>query len=425
MKVLWFSLSPCGSLRKNNTKRVIQGWMISLEDEVKKHTDIQLCVAYPSETEEDVFEYDGVTYYPIYNKRITLSKWDKITNKKIDYDKHYNRLIPVMKEIIERVSPDIIHMHGTEEFMGLISPFVQHIPVVYSIQGLLTSIEKKFFSGLTHEEITKNEQTIKRMITHSSIDNEFRYFGYRSKREIEYLTNAKYVFGRTFWDKNITKLFNPNRQYFIINEILRKEFYNNQWDKQEFGETFRIVSTMSPGQPYKGYETLIAAAEYLQKYAKCKFEWHVIGYYPDTRWVKLSEKILNMRSAKNNIIFHGQLDSADMLDILLKSDLYCHVSHIENSPNSVCEAMLLGLPIIASFAGGTSSLLDDRKEGVLVQDGDPYVLAGTILEMKDNFDLAKDMARKARVRAIERHKPENVCNELLTAYKSILKMEGK
>lgn len=35
--ILWFSLSPCGSLRRSGTKHVIQGWMISLEDELKKN----------------------------------------------------------------------------------------------------------------------------------------------------------------------------------------------------------------------------------------------------------------------------------------------------------------------------------------------------------------------------------------------------
>lgn len=35
-KILWFSLSPCGSIRRSGELRVIQGWMISLEDEIKK-----------------------------------------------------------------------------------------------------------------------------------------------------------------------------------------------------------------------------------------------------------------------------------------------------------------------------------------------------------------------------------------------------
>ena len=62
--ILWFSLSPCGSLRRNGAKKVIQGWMISLEDELKKCRDIDLHVAFFSDTENSSFEFEGVTYHP-------------------------------------------------------------------------------------------------------------------------------------------------------------------------------------------------------------------------------------------------------------------------------------------------------------------------------------------------------------------------
>lgn len=98
-----------------------------------------------------------------------------------------------------------------------------------------------------------------------------------------------------------------------------------------------------------------------------------------------------------------------------------HVSHIENSPNSVCEAMLVGMPIIASFTGGTASILDNHHEGEFVQDGDPYVLAGGIIKLYDNFEQAKKMGDNARKRAMLRHNPTSVIQELLNAYNLILR----
>ena len=53
MRILWYSLSPCGSIRRSGEQRVIQGWMISLEDEIKKVKDIDLHVAYFSDTESE------------------------------------------------------------------------------------------------------------------------------------------------------------------------------------------------------------------------------------------------------------------------------------------------------------------------------------------------------------------------------------
>lgn len=58
MKILWFSLSPCGSMRRNNTTKFTQTWMVTLEDELKKNTEIKLSVAYFSNTDEEPFLYD-------------------------------------------------------------------------------------------------------------------------------------------------------------------------------------------------------------------------------------------------------------------------------------------------------------------------------------------------------------------------------
>ena len=116
----------------------------------------------------------------------------------------------------------------------------------------------------------------------------------------------------------------------------------------------------------------------------------------------------------------GRKDANSMIDILLASDLFIQVSHIENSPNSLCEAMLLGMPIIASYAGGTSSMLSNGEEGVLVQDGDPYVLAGKIMSTTSDYDKAIAMATNARKRALKRHDPQNVVVELLNVYNHIL-----
>jgi glycosyltransferase involved in cell wall biosynthesis len=79
------------------------------------------------------------------------------------------------------------------------------------------------------------------------------------------------------------------------------------------------------------------------------------------------------------------------------------------------------MPIIATFAGGTDSMLENNKEGILVQDGDPFSMAGAIVEMKNNFDGAKQMAKNARQRALKRHDKERVVEELYGLYKSIIR----
>ena len=110
----------------------------------------------------------------------------------------------------------------------------------------------------------------------------------------------------------------------------------------------------------------------------------------------------------------------NLSDELINSDMYVHMSHIENSPNSVCEAMILGIPVIASFTGGTASMLENGKEGLLLQDGDPYVYAGAIVDYYLHFDKAMSYGEKARQRALVRHNPKRIVGQLLDAYNNVL-----
>lgn len=421
MKILWFSLSPCGSIRRDNTQRFVQGWMISLEDEIKNCKEIDLHVAFFSDEEDKAFYFEGVHYHPMLIKRSSngikrvLDRWQpmEVNDKK---------MLPVMLRVVKDVHPDLIHIHGTEERFGLIQDHIKDIPICFSIQGLIAPYEKKYFSGMPYTEATKYESWWDK-IRNLSIKADWKSFRFRAKREEHYLKNAKYVFGRTFWDKDISLALNPQRKYFVVDEILRTPFYKKQWTKSEFTKgKLKLISTISGGI-YKGFETVLDTARLLKQYSGIGFEWNIVGYDASTKWVHLAEKIKKLRHQDLNINLVGKKNAEELSDLLTASDIYVHVSHIENSPNSVCEAMIVGMPIIASYAGGTASLLKDGEDGKLVQDGDPYVLAGAIVSMYQDFDYAKSCAESAHETALKRHAPKRIADQLINAYKSML--DGK
>ena len=418
MNILWFTNSPCGSIRRFSESAKTGGWMISLEDEIKKYTNINLSVAYISTTKESPFKYDGVTYYPIW-KHIPKNKIKRVLSRFISYKRQDTIILPKLLDIVDIVKPDLIHIHGTEECYGLIQDVIKNIPIIFSIQGLIAPIKEKYFSGISYSDAKKYEPFIDK-IKQVSIVNNYKSFLYRSTRENHYLSKANYIFGRTFWDKDCTLALNPKRKYYVVNEILRPEFYTKNWKGFISYNKIKIISTISNGI-YKGFEIILKAAKLLKNYGNIDFEWHIAGYDAKTKWVHICEKTTHIRSEYANIIFHGRIDANELSDLLCESDIYVNVSHIENSPNSVCEAMILGMPVIASSSGGTSSLLEHEKDGILYQDGDPYILAGTIIELFQDKNKAIKYGISAREKALYRHDKSKIINELINGYNSIIK----
>jgi len=95
-------------------------------------------------------------------------------------------------------------------------------------------------------------------------------------------------------------------------------------------------------------------------------------------------------------------------------------SHIENESNSLYEAMILGLPCISSFVGGTGSTIKDCYNGILIQDGDPWVLAGAILELYNDKEKAILLGQNARETALKRHDKDTIINDIINNYKEII-----
>lgn len=415
MKILWFANTPCGSSGKLDPNLNIGGWLNSLEEELVMSENVELSICFYWNEKLDSFKFKKTIYYPIFRTG-NGSKSRRLINRALNVNNDKNEIQQLLK-VIELVKPDVIHVHGTEYNFGLIQAHT-NIPIVISIQGIISPYREKYFSGIPFLAAIWHEGLMAKLLFLSVIVwyNEMKRSGLRERT---ILSQARFIIGRTDWDRRVTRVLAPKSRYFIGNEMLRSTFYENQWNKNQFGNPIQIVTIMSGGL-YKGLETIVKTATILKEYNIKDFDWTIIGQDEKSDLVKIVKGWLKTDFKSIDVRLVGNKNEKELVELLLKSDIYCQVSHIENSPNSLCEAMLLGMPIIASFAGGTDSILESRKEGLLVQDGDSYSLAGAILEMGEDYNKAAEMGRLARVRALERHNKELILNEILTIYNSIL-----
>ncbi|KPJ97214.1 MAG: hypothetical protein AMJ60_12295, partial [Desulfobacterales bacterium SG8_35] len=95
-------------------------------------------------------------------------------------------------------------------------------------------------------------------------------------------------------------------------------------------------------------------------------------------------------------------------------------SYIDNSPNSVAEAQIVGMPVIASYTGGVPSMVKDGETGLLFPTGDVPLLVSRIKSIFKDDALANKLGENALQTARKRHDPDRIVRDQLAAYKNII-----
>lgn len=417
MKVLWFTNNSAVGANKVDTNGVGCAWIVSLETELTKSSGVQLGIAFTCKQPEiSQFTIGNTIYFPITLEPIK-NKFKKIFARfthKIENEDIIQRYL----DIIQQFKPDIIHIFGTENDFGLIVSKTT-VPSIIHLQGNLTVNNLKWYSGLTASDIIKYSKKWL-LLRGRGLYHDYYVNKKAAERENRIFKACKYFMGRTDWDRRLSSVLSPDSKYFLCDEIMRPGFYVHQWQPQTKQSNYIITSTIR-NNIYKGLDTILECKKILsQNFPEFEIIWKIAGIKETDEISYLVERKFKAKFKDYNIQLLGSLNEDELISEMLKSNLFVHSSHIDNSPNSVCEAMLLGMPVIASYVGGTPSIISDKNEGLLVQDGDPYALAGAILELIKDKNFANRLGANARVRAISRNDPGRIVNDVMNIYTSVL-----
>lgn len=406
MKVLWFSVTPSLFNPKTNSHNG-GGWIASLEQIIHKVKEIELGVAFQFPDSEFKYEKDGVCYYPI--PEYKLSRLERLCRKD-----NKKKLLIYCKRVIDDFHPDLIHIFGSENDFGLLCQHTR-IPIVIHIQGSLPPIYNAWFPvGMNrYDFVFTKGLSWKRRLNELLIESTFHR---SAEQEVQTIQHCHYFMGRTGWDKGVVSLFNPDATYFHCEEALRDSFMQGKkyWSIPTENKV-RIVSVISPPF-YKGVDLILKTSSLLKRFTTLDFEWRIYG----TCDIRLYEYKYGIRASEVNVKAMGTASKEELVDVLCASTLYVHPSYIDNSPNSVCEAQLLGLPVIATNVGGLSSIIRDGETGILVPANAPYTLAFLIKQLSVDSERCQQLSSAARKQAAERHNPEKIRNTVLDIYKTIL-----
>ena len=409
MNILWITnivMPEAESLLTSSVKLSGSGgWMVGLSESLSERSSIKLYIVAVTRKVANLTKLHGktITYYLLPSNNYKLY-WKKVK---------------------EDACPDVVHLHGTEYPWGKSYIDVCGTDnVVVSIQGLLSSYYHYYYCGLTKSQILQN-------ITLSSMFRGGIFRGYRqfkkdSNREKELLSHLKHVIGRTTWDRAHTWAINPNAEYHFCNEILRKEFYDGSKWSIEGCKRFTIF--LSQGTyPIKGLHQVLKALPFIKRHfpgVQLRIAGRDItqrkglkGILRYSDYAKIIKKMISELHLDGHVSFIGALDADGMKREYLNANVFVCPSSIENSPNSLGEAQILGVPCISANVGGVADMIPDPGCGVMYRFEEVECLAKAVCDIfsKNCFE---DQLHMIKI-ATQRHDPINNTQVLVDIYEKI------
>ncbi len=423
-KILWVCNVPIESVAKDCGLKVPSGggWVQGLYEVIKEDKTIKLSICFPSTDKKALLgEVDGVTYFSFYQKKNLAGMSDPLAIPQ--------RTQKDIIEILNKTDPDILHVFGTEFSHSFLFLRLFNCPerAIVHIQGLASAFYRYYYyadlpSKYLHLFVPSS-------IFRGTIASQQKEMEKRGVNEIKALHYAGYLLGRTDWDKACTQDL-CDAKYHVCNEILRDTFYDSEkvWSYENCEKHMIFASQAS--YPLKGlHYLLLALPSIINEFPDTKLfvagtspikASNLKGYISRSPYGFYLRKIIKDNNLQNRVVFTGSLSAEEMKDHYLKSNVFVLPSSIENSPNSLGEAMLLGVPCVVSNVGGVSTMFAHNHDGYSYQYNEVHMLSYYIRQMFRNPDAAMKFGEVARDHASITHNRAEIEKRVRDIYDEII-----
>ena len=415
MKVLWLSPVPLPAMCKRLEIPLSYGgwWVHSLMKALGNSKGIQLVVTWssPGVAQRHTFTEDGVCYdvFPEMSTKLFRSRKLGAICRALAGSRLDMAGVQRFAIVVADHKPDVVQVFGSERFHGLVAPFVKE-PVIIWIQGILDVYRHHFFGGMPLSDRLR----FPRLFFH-------RYLMEReAARERKVFRVCSCFIGRTAWDHAHQMRLRPDGRYFEVQDCFRDAFFESEpWSLVQADRD--VVYTTTSPTLWKGTDTLVRAVALLREEFP-KLRLRVAGYMPRTspvaQWLK---RIVSAAGVADRTEFLGVLNAEQIVCELRRARVFVLPSFIENNPNSLAEAMLVGTPSVASFTGGVPQMVSDGETGLLAQVGDESVFAYQMRRMLRDGALVARLSRRARDAARARYAPGKVAADIISVYEQVLR----
>jgi glycosyltransferase involved in cell wall biosynthesis len=233
-------------------------------------------------------------------------------------------------------------------------------------------------------------------------------------------TDKIIVLGTVFMEKlqEINVLKNVDEKVLIETTIADDEFLD-ELDINKKIDAFNnpVVELLYLSRIIKSKGIFIALEAYkkISESGLSNYRFNIAGDGPD---IELAKRYADEHNL-SNVIFHGHVSGGKKGELLKKCHILVFSSYHEGLPNTVLEAMLHGMAIISTRVGSVSEIIENGKNGFLIEIADNNQLAENIKVITKDPTLFKRMSLLNNKLALQRFTKKFIKKRLLDIYESL------
>ena len=290
---------------------------------------------------------------------------------RLDYFTNFIKSKIVIKRIVNRIKPDVIHLFGAENpyYSSSILRFYKNYPSILTVQGFV-------FKSTAADKFTKKRITI----------------------EKEILNNTKIAFCEAKCLGDDLRLFSPNVKLFwhFYGSYEVKPIVPSPRKKYDIVFFAKIIKD-------KGIKDLIDAINIL-KQDRPHIKACIIGGNKINEYSDYSQRI----GLGDNIEWTGRLDTREEVHLkALEGRISVLPTYHDINPGTIIESMFLGIPVVSYDIPANLEINEKGEVIKLVEYKNINKLAECIAELLDNQGEREQLSKAAKVRAKELFAPSN------------------
>jgi glycosyltransferase involved in cell wall biosynthesis len=384
MKILWLAPYP----HPLDTAAHPVPWVGTLADLLRQEPSVELTILNWTPritTEIDEFDRDGIHFIYL-----------KVPSVRLDILTLYQRRIAIVREYLRHhyQEYDLLHLHGSELQLPAMTAGLP-VPMLLSVQGIVSEYAKV---------VPATFSMLKFLWTMAGL------------YERRYLPMVKNFSCRTHWDKKHTARLSPGCTIYHNWETIRPEFFAAA-DEPSPAQTARLQALFVGGnQVIKGFKEMLIGYNLIRQKADIKLI--IVGRLAPEDVQQVIQQLNLQHIGPDDVECRRFQTAAELAALYRESFCLLHPSYIDNSPNSVCEAQLVGLPVVASNVGGVSSLITEGETGLLCT-LEPETLAQQTLRLYADPGLHQRISLQAQAEARYRHDPAAIIKRTLAIYDAV------